>query len=219
MLLTIVLRHDDALRARDAILAGAWLGLGFALLENLFHVIGSDRWLATGAMRAATSVPGHVALGMISGLFVMRPAPKGLILAFAVPTVLHALYDWPLGLSEDRMRPFGLPNAVWTALVGAVLVAQWALLRGPVARALVTLKHARAAENSVPRSTAKRLIVWADRAAAFCSDVATIILIGAALAAVLNSSAHAAFALLAIMPVAFAHLWRRAHPIPVLQPP
>ena len=123
VLSTIVLRHHEAERGRDAILAAGWLGLGFAALENFFYVTGSHDWLRVSGMRFATAVPCHVALGLIMGLFLRRAAIERrssfVWVAIIVPIVLHGFYDWPLLALDQTLSGFSAGNL---ALIGVFIV-------------------------------------------------------------------------------------------------
>lgn len=106
LFLTLVLRHEEIDPERDAVTAGGWLGLGFAMLENFFYVTHSPNWLAVASLRAATAVPGHVAFGLVMGTLAAR-AVRGegrWLTALAVPVVLHGLYDMALMTAGDLGR-------------------------------------------------------------------------------------------------------------------
>jgi hypothetical protein len=96
----VVLRHADFRRPRDALPLGFAVALGFAITENIFYVAGATDWTLVALTRALTAVPTHAALGVVMGYFVAlalldRPRRKlhG-VLAFAVPFLLHGLYDY-----------------------------------------------------------------------------------------------------------------------------
>lgn len=98
----IVLRHEDLRRPVDAIVLTVLVGLGFATIENLYYVFGSDNWTETAMLRALTAVPMHGTVGVIMGYFAARylvqPGAAALLLAamFFAPTLLHGLYDYPV---------------------------------------------------------------------------------------------------------------------------
>ena len=86
----------------DAVVYSAAVSLGFAALENVMYVFGFG--LSVGFMRAFLSIPGHLAFGILAGLFYGRAKERekfgwkmgvyfelftGLLLAI----VLHGLYD------------------------------------------------------------------------------------------------------------------------------
>lgn len=98
----IVLRHEDLRRPVDAIVLTVLVGLGFATIENLYYVFGSENWTETAMLRALTAVPMHATVGIVMGYFAARYLLAGrnalILLAamFVVPTVLHGLYDYPV---------------------------------------------------------------------------------------------------------------------------
>jgi RsiW-degrading membrane proteinase PrsW (M82 family) len=104
VLLTIVYRHEDIRSPLDRILAGGWVGLGFAGLENVFYIfarlLSDDKsWPILALGRAGTAVPSHVMLGMLMGTLLARAfhgkAHKGwwITAAFLAPFLLHGLYN------------------------------------------------------------------------------------------------------------------------------
>jgi RsiW-degrading membrane proteinase PrsW (M82 family) len=210
VLSTVVLRHEDALRARDAVLAGAWLGLGFAVFENFFYVTGDKSWFSTATIRAATAVPTHVALGMVMGFFVMQTRRGAVFLAFAVPAALHGFYDWPALLFGDRIPAPHPWTAAWIGILVAALVALWVILHGPIANAILASRSAPAAEDAIGESIARRMVAFAGVTAILCWLCSGLILLGVALAAGFLDFRYAALSVLAVMPAAFANLWRRA---------
>lgn len=98
----IVLRHEDLRRPVDAIILTAFVGLGFATIENLYYVFSSENWTETAMLRAITAVPMHATVGIVMGYFgaryilAARPAPFLLAAMFLAPTLLHGLYDYPV---------------------------------------------------------------------------------------------------------------------------
>jgi RsiW-degrading membrane proteinase PrsW (M82 family) len=104
VLLTIVYRHEDIRNPLDRILAGGWVGLGFAGLENVFYIFArllSDEksWPILALGRAGTAVLGHVMMGLLMGTLLARAfdekAHKGwwITAAFLAPLLLHGLYN------------------------------------------------------------------------------------------------------------------------------
>jgi RsiW-degrading membrane proteinase PrsW (M82 family) len=173
-----VLLHHDANRARDAILAGGWVGLGFALLENFYYVTASQEWLVTGAVRASLSVPGHVSWGLIMGWFLARRARgQGFDLgALGVPILLHGAFDAVL-MYRDQVEKEPLPeNLLFVLLFAVVLAAAWALMRWPVCAELARLDDEAAVEARMSDEAASALEL-----AAGLSSLALIILIPLAL--------------------------------------
>ena len=102
----------------DAIVYAVSVSLGFAALENVLYV--SQSGLATGVMRAVTSVPGHAIFGVFMGYFYgyaklaeqqgrASESREYLALSVLVPLLLHGVYDFlafSMSLSEIWMIPF-----------------------------------------------------------------------------------------------------------------
>jgi RsiW-degrading membrane proteinase PrsW (M82 family) len=98
----IVLRHEDLRRPVDAIVLTVLAGLGFATIENLYYVFGSENWTETAMLRALTAVPMHATVGIVMGYFGARylVAHRNRIwllgAMFFIPTLLHGFYDYPV---------------------------------------------------------------------------------------------------------------------------
>ena len=102
----------------DAIVYAVSVSLGFAALENVLYVMQSG--VATGLMRAVTSVPGHAIFGVFMGYFYgyaklsetegrFSEAREYLTLSVLVPILLHGTYDFiafSMQISELWMAPF-----------------------------------------------------------------------------------------------------------------
>lgn len=93
----------------DGIVYAAFIGLGFACIENIMYVFDNESFggaLVTGVMRALLSVPGHFLFAVIMGYFLgmakFKPdlRNKYLILSILCPIVAHGLFDYLLMLSD-----------------------------------------------------------------------------------------------------------------------
>ena len=102
----------------DGIVYACFIGLGFACVENMMYVFGSESFGAafhTGVMRALLSVPGHFLFAVIMGYFLgmakFRPQQrrKYLILSYVCPMIAHGLFDYLLMLSSA----FSENNVEW----------------------------------------------------------------------------------------------------------
>jgi RsiW-degrading membrane proteinase PrsW (M82 family) len=93
----------------DGLVYGVAASLGFATLENILYVASGG--LPTALARALTAVPGHAMLGAIMGYYVgqARFDPQRrrslLLKAWAVPMLLHGLYDFPLITVTAMAKP------------------------------------------------------------------------------------------------------------------
>lgn len=125
VLLGYCARHHEFDEPMDGLVYGAAASLGFATLENVLYCADGGALLAL--TRALTAVPGHAFLGAIMGFyvgqahFVPSRRPALLVCAFATPTLLHALYNFPLlYLHERQLR--GLSSSPTWPVVLAVAV-------------------------------------------------------------------------------------------------
>ena len=86
----------------DAVVYSVSSALGFAAVENILYVMQSD--LRTAVSRAILSVPGHFFFAVSMGLLLSRAKQaeccgqlrRRRMLALAVPTLLHGLWDFLL---------------------------------------------------------------------------------------------------------------------------
>lgn len=129
----------------DGLVYGAAAALGFAGVENVLYVV--DGGFGTAVMRGLLSVPGHAFDGMLMGALLgaglVRPQHRGrlTLLALALPTLCHALFDLPLLLG---LTPFltGVAPSWTTVAVGCALAPlpvlvttlQWNTVRDLAAR-------------------------------------------------------------------------------------
>jgi hypothetical protein len=154
VLLGIALRHIDARRLQDVMLASVGVAMGFAAIENLAYLAAVEAWPAVAVVRATVSVPAHGAYGLVMGasmiMATIRPDGRRswMALAFAAPVAAHALFDFPLFL-HDAVEGLGWPLPVWSAMVvalsfAAVLASDRALRPGAAA------DTARGLERSAP---------------------------------------------------------------------
>ena len=207
LLVSIVLRHYEADVRRDAILAGAWLGLGFGVFENFFYVTQGHQWPTIGLVRAVTSVPFHVALGMIMGFFLSRFGLKrGWPLALIVPVILHGLFDWPLMAHDFAKASIDATSIAYGGVYLAVLITTAFLVSRPVARQLRELGR----EAWRNRATPPGPILLAGVAGiAGLLRIGAMIAVGfATVAGFAVDARYAALVATAILPFTFAELWR-----------
>ncbi len=95
----------------DGIVYAVFVSLGFATLENILYVFGSESSIVVAIVRALLAVPGHVFNGVFMGYFYAL-AKKGyleknkgkyfgnMFLSLLVPTLTHGFYDFCL--TADR---------------------------------------------------------------------------------------------------------------------
>ena len=105
----------------DGIVYAVFISLGFACIENIMYVFGSESFgdaFQTGVMRALLSVPGHFLFAVIMGYFLgmakFKPEQnrKYLILSLLCPMLAHGIFDYLImlssALSENNLELIGV---------------------------------------------------------------------------------------------------------------
>ena len=93
----------------DGIIYAVFIGLGFAMVENIMYV--TSHGAGVGYIRAITAVPGHaidgVAMGFHFGMAKFYPKKRNiqLLYAFLIPLILHGIYDFIL---FSKLSQFGI---------------------------------------------------------------------------------------------------------------
>jgi RsiW-degrading membrane proteinase PrsW (M82 family) len=144
----------------DGIVYAARAGLGFALVENVFYLLGQRHNFTSLAvvflMRAVFAVPGHAIFAGVMGYFAARRrfdrTGPGLIGGYVLAVLMHGSYDAAIFSSvisgsyatSDPMTYGLLGVPVLIVLVGAVV------LRVMVKRAIAADDAAVAAAASLP---------------------------------------------------------------------
>jgi len=105
----VALKSREFDEPMDGVVYGTAVGLGFAAVENFLYVKGSPQLIMVAGIRAIMSVPFHGALGAIAGAYIASarfggalgahkgygwPRARLFVLAWLIPVVLHALFDW-----------------------------------------------------------------------------------------------------------------------------
>lgn len=97
--LWIVLRKNPYFDEHfDGIVYAVCVGLGFAALENVAYVLGSDEWFAVAVLRSLLAVPGHYIDAVLMGYFYavyyfVDRSTKNAVLIFLAPMLAHGIYD------------------------------------------------------------------------------------------------------------------------------
>ena len=96
-----IYKKSDFNEPYDGILYAVVISMGFALVENVFYVIGNEgREIGVAFLRMFTAIPLHATCGVIMGYFVgktkMVNEKKSLILLIGLLTsiLIHGLYDY-----------------------------------------------------------------------------------------------------------------------------
>lgn len=113
-------RHKEFNYVFDGIVYAVCVSLGFAIVENVMY--GMSYGLSTVLLRAVTSIPYHAIFSIFMGQYyglakwekVHGHSKGSLLLAFIVPVLIHALYDF--GASIEY---FGLLFFIW------VFIFEW----------------------------------------------------------------------------------------------
>ena len=89
----------------DIIVYSVLVSLGFATLENILYVTGSNNIIGTAIIRGIISIPAHAALGIIMGSFLglakmadlkknKKEKRKNIIYSILIPIELHTIFDF-----------------------------------------------------------------------------------------------------------------------------
>jgi RsiW-degrading membrane proteinase PrsW (M82 family) len=177
----IALRARDFDEPMDGVVYGTAVGLGFAALENVLYVVGSDtQWIGVAITRAALSVPFHAALGAIAGAYIVRARfggalgahkgdrwrrPRLFLSAWLIPIVLHGLFD----TSQFSMRDVpmyiadtaeGVLEKVLLLLIGCVIGFGTILFAARMARKIAQRQKAWLQTRRLPLTHLRD--VWAE---------------------------------------------------------
>ena len=104
----------------DGIVYAVCVSLGFALIENIFYVVGSGaNWMNVALGRAFLAVPGHYAFGVLMGYYYSiyhfgKKSHGTAIKILLMPVLAHGVYD-SLAMS-------GSVNAVAGAICSIALI-------------------------------------------------------------------------------------------------
>lgn len=120
----IIWKREEFDEPFDGIVYAAFVGLGFAFIEDLMYIFESSNPLGTGIMRAFTAVPAHFFFGVIMGYnfgiakFVPRAyRPWRILLAILLPIIFHGLYDYFL-MQAEWLNQNGNEGAASLFMVG-----------------------------------------------------------------------------------------------------
>jgi protease PrsW len=127
----------------DGVVYGAAIGLGFAAQENVGYLATFQDWETLAIVRGVLTVPFHAALGIIAGAYIASarfggalgahqhgywPRARLLLLAWIIPVLLHACFDFPLlalrkQLADDALTHGLLQAAGLVIGFGAISIA------------------------------------------------------------------------------------------------
>jgi RsiW-degrading membrane proteinase PrsW (M82 family) len=140
ILVGVAERHVDAWRRQDIIVLSLAVSLGFATVENFIAVLTPAHWDLVAATRAMSAVPGHGVDGLAMGALLtaarVAPARRSMwaVLAFVIPALMHAAYDFPLLASKDVAEAAVPPwsRVLWPAIlltssIASIWLCNWIL--------------------------------------------------------------------------------------------
>jgi len=109
----IVWKHRHFDEHFDGIVYAVCVGLGFAVIENVFYVL--EGGLSTALLRSVTAVPAHAAFAVFMGYFMalarFEPAARVryLVLAYLVPVMMHFVYNYlAMSMSSEAENDNGV---------------------------------------------------------------------------------------------------------------
>lgn len=100
--------------------------MGFALLENILYVLGSQTPMTIALMRSITAVPLHALAGGFMGLAIARKKIESthrITGAFLIAVLIHGFYDW--FLMDERITNL----LIFPLLAIGWLILSWILNR------------------------------------------------------------------------------------------
>lgn len=109
----------------DGIVYAAFVGLGFACVENVLYVFQGG--IGTGIVRALLSVPGHFLFAVIMGYFfsLAKFDKKGcfgyLMASLFCASFVHGLFDWMLMIT-DKLHPLLSLLILVVFIIGDILL-------------------------------------------------------------------------------------------------
>ena len=108
----------------DGIMYAVVISMGFALVENLFYVLGnSENGMTIGILRLFTAIPLHATCGVIMGYYMgiakmdSKKALQSILLAIALPVLIHGLYDYFL---LEEFEGFGVVYSLMIVIAAIV---------------------------------------------------------------------------------------------------
>jgi len=119
-LVMIVRKRKEFDEILDGAVYAVAVAMGFALLENIMYVFGSESAMSVALIRGFTAVPLHALAGGFMGLALARDkieSKGGISAAFLIAVLIHGTYDWIL--MDNRLPGF---------LIYPLLIAGWWLL-------------------------------------------------------------------------------------------
>lgn len=115
----LIWRNPNFNEKFDGIVYAVFVSLGFALVENILYVFGSNDGMGVGLMRAITAVPAHAMFGIVMGYYLglakfnLHKSKVYSVLSFVVPFAMHGYYDYILMSEHPLLMLTFVPFLVW----------------------------------------------------------------------------------------------------------
>ena len=82
----------------DGIVYAVCVGLGFAAIENVFYILGEEKWMSVAISRALLAVPAHYAFAILMGYYYsvhhfVDHSTKKAICILLIPVMAHGIYN------------------------------------------------------------------------------------------------------------------------------
>ena len=110
LFMLVIWRNRNFNEFFDGIVYATFIGLGFACIENIMYVFGSESFFGSvgiSVLRALLSVPGHFLFGVLMGYYLamakFNPEKKKKYLAYSLvfPMLAHGIFDYILMLTSS----------------------------------------------------------------------------------------------------------------------
>jgi protease PrsW len=193
VVLLFIWKNANFNEENDGIVYMGAAAIGFSLLENIFYVLQSG--LATGIMRAVTSIPLHTFTGVIMGYFVgiakFTPEKKArnIGLGFIIAYLIHAVYD-TFALSGTAVALLIIPLVIALIIFGVIYLKRGSRLSalrwnntapGQVPQAAAVAEPAPDPSRAEPRTAenGKYKVVISRVIFALCAGFWALLIIGA----------------------------------------
>ena len=104
----------------DSIVYAVFVGLGFALVENILYVF--ENGMGVAFFRAILAVPGHGLFAVVMGYFLSKAKlstdgaqKRYLALSLTIPMLMHGIYDFILMYANNLSKT--TPSVIYDVLV------------------------------------------------------------------------------------------------------
>ena len=94
--LSFILKYFYKQKGSGIVVVAAFVGLGYAYMENLCYIVPEDNWLAVGVLRALLSVPIHFCYAVIMGslCFYAQYCHNAKVVLYSLALILPICLHW-----------------------------------------------------------------------------------------------------------------------------